>query len=409
MVFFSAETTEENEEKKTYHLVAKLLMPDASMKVFNQYFKSSLREYTIYTELINNFNKILSDKLPQEPLITLPKLIYGKHTSSEYILVFENLDYAGYEMNDKRKGLNPQQLKAAVDKIARIHAVSYVFYKTTDTTKYSCFPSLQEYMNTFNVLLGGMFDGCITFLKRCKDTEELGKKIELNKSSFLEKTSSALINQYQVKCLVHGDYWNNNFMFKYTDAPEGEKTIEEVKVIDWGNSSWGPPVFDLQYLLHTSTNREVRKDHLEEVLSHYHATFTMLTTQLGHPLTNWSLADLKAEWEKSYPFGFLFGCALTQGTLSTKNPANRRKLEPSILDKPLLHPVKVVVDGMKLGVAKMLIPFSFSNTGRKMFLTVMKRMMKPLLDELLSGENEAMNSRLLGLIYEADERGLFST
>lgn len=413
VVFFSAETTEKDqanatEVKKTYHLVAKLLHQDVQIQQLHKKFKTPMKEYLIYTELINNLNKILSEKAPEEPRISLPELIYGKCTSKDFILVMENIQYAGYEMNDKRKGLNGEQLKAAVDKIARIHAVSYVFHQTADISRYSCFPQTQEYMNTFAFLVEVMVDSCIAFLKSSKETEEIGKKIEVCRPSLFERSSTAMSAKYPVKCLVHGDYWNNNFMFKYTDTPDGQKVVEEVKVIDWGNCSWGTPMFDLQYLVHTSTNRSVRKDHLDEVLRHYHSTFIMLTTQLGSPLPSWGLEELKAEWEATYPFGFLFGCILTLSTLSTTNPANKQP-EPSVLDKPLLLPIKVLADGIKVGLAKAFLPLFTSPAGKKIIVGFMKKTLKPLSEEFKSGKNEAMNTRFLDLIYEADENGLFTT
>ncbi|KAG0714974.1 hypothetical protein GWK47_013009 [Chionoecetes opilio] len=410
VVFFSVDTTEREETsspdvKKTYHLVAKLLKENPQFKVLNKKFKIGLKEYLVYTDLISNLNNILSVKAPEVPQISLPKLIYGKCTSNEFALVMENLQHAGYEMNDKRKGFDAEQLMAAVKRIAIVHAVSSVFLQTADTSKYSCFPTAQEYMNTLNIMMGVSLEISIEFLKSSKENEELGKKIESCKSSLLEKASAALLSDYPVKCLAHGDLWNNNIMLKYSDAPDEQKIIEEVKIIDWGNTSWGPPIFDLQYLVHTSTNRAVRKENLDEVLSHYHSTFMTLTTQLGYPPGKWDLSDFKAEWEKSYPLGFLLGCCLTAGTLSTTNPANK-KPEPSILDKPLLLPLKVLVNGMKLGMFKVLMPVFMSSGGKKLFAGLLRKLLQPTLEELKSGKNEAMNTRLLELLYEADENGL---
>ncbi|KAK8382839.1 hypothetical protein O3P69_011411 [Scylla paramamosain] len=150
VIFFNVETTEKNEAnspdvKKTYSLVAKLLNEETGSRVFATKFKINLKEYLVYTDLINTFNKILTEKAPEESLISLPKLIYGKCTKNDFVLVMENVENAGYETNDKCKGLDSEQLMATVDKIARIHALSYVFCETSDTSKYLSLPRIDEY------------------------------------------------------------------------------------------------------------------------------------------------------------------------------------------------------------------------------------------------------------------------
>ncbi|XP_050693910.1 uncharacterized protein LOC126984254 isoform X2 [Eriocheir sinensis] len=411
--FFTVETTEQEESsspetKKVYHLVGKFLSQEPHSQVMNKKLKSHLKEYLVYTELIPAMNNMLNEKAPEEPKISYPELIYGKCKGQDFVLVMENLQYAGCEMNDKRKGLDDEHLKAAVDQIARVHALSYVLCQTADVSKYSCFPSVGEHISIFIAMMGVMVDNCVRFLTSFEKTQELGNKLKSCQSILLEKLSASVVDDFPIKCLVHGDFWNNNFMFKYAAASDEQKIIEEVKLIDWGNASWGPPVFDLQYLVHTSTTRTTRKDHLDEVLSQYHETFMRLTTHLGHPPANWSIEQLKSEWNKTYSYGFLVGCTLTQGTLSTTNPANKKN-EPSVLDKPMLFPIKFVVDGMTMGAAKLLSPLLLSGGGKKFIVSFMKKIMKPILEELKSGKNEAMNTRLLDLVYEADEKGLLTT
>lgn len=419
VIFFNVETTEKNEAnspdvKKTYSLVAKLLNEETGSRVFATKFKINLKEYLVYTDLINTFNKILTEKAPEESLISLPKLIYGKCTKNDFVLVMENVENAGYETNDKCKGLDSEQLMATVDKIARIHALSYVFCETSDTSKYLSLPRIDEYFDIIIIMIEGMLENTIDFLKSSKETEELGKKIKLSLPSLKERTFNLMSSNSLFKCIIHGDFWNNNFMFKYADTPDEQRIIEDIMVIDWGNSSWGVPLFDLQYLIYSSTQRCIRKEHLDKALSHYHSTFTTITTKLGCPLSNWGLTELKTDWEKGYPVGFLLSCTLVLGTLSTTNPFSKRQIsEPSILDKPFLLPVTVLLDAMKLGMAKVFMALTFSLREKQLFKKVMKMAMKklmtPILEELKSGKNEAMNTRILDLIYEADENGLFST
>jgi thiamine kinase-like enzyme len=64
--------------------------------------------------------------------------------------------------------------------------------------------------------------------------------------------------------LCHGDLWINNLMFKY----EAEKPIE-CKIIDFQLTRFAPPAMDLATFVYSSSNREFRKIHLNEILKIY--------------------------------------------------------------------------------------------------------------------------------------------
>ncbi|XP_069936207.1 uncharacterized protein [Cherax quadricarinatus] len=442
-----------------HHLAAKFYSLDLMNREMNKRMNTGQKEYLVYTKIIKELNEFQADRASEEPRITIPQLIYGRCTGNENVLLMENLKIHGYNTFDKRKGLDFEHLKVTIEHIARVHALSHAFYRENDfRNKYPCFRPTLEYLKTFKPLASAMLNITIAFFRTLSDKRDVTQRLEACKQRLLDKYSAILLDGEDIMCLNHGDYWINNIMYKHkspvaqashedsqtlashkatqlshedsqeghnisqtshntsqtlasqqvSQAHESHQEIETLKIIDWGTSSWGNPMFDLQYLLYTSTTRAVRNAHLDHLLHLYHSTFTKLAAKLGSPAASWSYIQFKLEWERTSVIGFLSGCALTLGTLSTSNPVNKVP-QPSYLDKPFLLPVKVIADGLKLGMAKLLFPLLEKPIGESISKNMLRHTFQPILQELLSGQNEIMNKRLTDLICEADEKGIFST
>ncbi|KAK8749794.1 hypothetical protein OTU49_015545, partial [Cherax quadricarinatus] len=434
------------------HLVAKFYSFDIMSREINKRMSTGQKEHLIYTKIIKELNEFQADRARDEPKISIPHLIYGRCTGNENVLLMENLKIHGYNTFDKRKGLDFEHLKACIEQIARIHALSHVFYRDKNfRNKYHCFQSTSEHLMYIKPIVAAMLDSIIAFLRTQNDKKDVTRKLEACKQSILDKYSAILLDRESITCLNHGDYWINNIMYRYKNpvaqgshedsqasqedsqtlashedswathrdsqeghsqrvfhAHESHQEIEALKIIDWGNSSWGKPMFDLQYILYTSTTRTIRNAHLDHLLHLYHSTFTKLVAKLGSSAASWSYEQFKLEWERTCTVGFLFGCIMTLGTLSTSNPVNKAS-QPSFLDKPILLPVKVIVDGIKLGMARLLLPLLEKPIGEFLIKNTFHHTFKPIHEELCSGQNEIMNTRLMDLICEADEKGIFST
>lgn len=66
--------------------------------------------------------------------------------------------------------------------------------------------------------------------------------------------------------VLHGDAWQNNFMFRYDDRG---KPVD-VMLLDWQLSQCASPVIDLSLFIFCSTTKILRDDHFEEFLKVYH-------------------------------------------------------------------------------------------------------------------------------------------
>ena len=110
-------------------------------------------------------------------------------------------------------------------------------------------------------------------------------------------------NSGPLVCIVHGDYWSNNILFKYeSNEQKTEPTTPHIKpiamkMVDFQICRISHPMSDILYFLYISTMPQLRKLELENWLKLYFTTlvddFKLLQIDLGE--YGWSsfLADYK--------------------------------------------------------------------------------------------------------------------
>jgi hypothetical protein len=107
--------------------------------------------------------------------------------------------------------------------------------------------------------------------------------------------------------ICHGDCWNNNFLFRYSQA----RQVEEVRLLDLQVARYASPATDILHFLYTSTQADIRKRHYDQLLRIYHSTLntTVRRLMVGSPYEKTEvfmpLKQLKDELEKHRLYGFL--------------------------------------------------------------------------------------------------------
>jgi hypothetical protein len=118
----------------------------------------------------------------------------------------------------------------------------------------------------------------------------------------------------QFCAILHGDCWNNNFMFLYDKAGK----LETMKMVDYQLMRYGCIVHDLVYFLYSSTSPEMRKEHLRELQEYYHSHLVLYLTKLGYSESVYSFESFKKDFDDCYAFGYITGTFIAQIILSEK-------------------------------------------------------------------------------------------
>ena len=281
--------------------------------------------------------------------------------------------------------------------MAYLHATSYAFSQTQDfLDKYPAFklePAIVGIMSGIGqVVIEGLqsalqgkeeeFPGLLAALTSNKDAL-VGKMIDAYNVSRKET----------VMCLCHGDFWTNNIMFKYDE----EGAIQDFAMIDWGNVGWRSSVLDLQYLIYSSTQHDLRKDHLQEVQMLYYNTFTSAATNLGAALPHWHFEDFLTEWRNKAVISMIFGVIVNLVTLS----AFGRKFQRGTLTTGFTSWLKT-----KLGGVMVSIMYKLESLMVKLTCMSFRTEWKSCFDELASTNNPEMTTRVMNLVMEAFQAGV---
>jgi thiamine kinase-like enzyme len=104
-------------------------------------------------------------------------------------------------------------------------------------------------------------------------------------------------------CVLHGDCWMNNIMFKQ-DPVTGK--VLDAKFIDLQIVRFGSPVLDLLYFLYSCTSNDFRQEHEKDILQTYVNAFN---TEANETPDLMHLEKLQAEFERARYFGVTMAMA----------------------------------------------------------------------------------------------------
>lgn len=114
-------------------------------------------------------------------------------------------------------------------------------------------------------------------------------------------------------CILHGDFWNNNMLFKYADEAQqgGSESTDNIpvslKLIDFQLSRVGHPVTDILYFMYASAKPEVRQHHMHGLLRHYFDTLTADLQLFGVALHYYTWQDFLNDYKKRSLMALFFG------------------------------------------------------------------------------------------------------
>ena len=121
-----------------------------------------------------------------------------------------------------------------------------------------------------------------------------------------------------IACILHGDFWNNNMLFKYEKNSEGTTVPVSLRLIDFQISRIGHPLSDILYFLYTSAMPETREKHMQDLLCHYFNTLTASLKELDIVLTNYTWEDFLSDYKKKSLQWFFMGAMVMSMVLNKK-------------------------------------------------------------------------------------------
>lgn len=309
-------------------LICKLPPSDrARREMFNScvVFERELYAYNTVLPLLTKFQE---DKGISRDLgfFQYPKC-YGTHAdkeNEEYALVLEDLKANGYQMWNRNEKLDFEHASLALTELGKFHALSFVLRDQR--------PELLKQFKTLKadtLLKMAGHELSIPFwesiyktaMETLNDNEtELKEKISRLPSDYLDRMRSCLAEDSAEPfgVLNHGDFWNNNKMYKYTN---GNKKPQALCLIDWQLTQFCSPAIDLAYFLFSSTESELRAQHFWDMIQVYYDSLARTVRELGSdPELLFKFEDLRAQLQRFAQYGLVTSPMLVQ--IMTISPDN---------------------------------------------------------------------------------------
>ncbi|KAK3873154.1 hypothetical protein Pcinc_021792 [Petrolisthes cinctipes] len=213
------------------------------------------------------------------------------------VILLEDLRPQGYQMFDRRRGLDVAHITLILKELGRLHASSRLLQaKTPDqdlsVTHDFLVPDIvaDESMG-YRDVFDRQLDQSIELLERFGGYERSIAWVKSLKLEFV-KLMKKHLGRSKYNGVCHGDCWNNNVLFRYND--DGEPV--EVMLLDLQINRLSSPVTDLIYLMYTSLNGEVRIPNLNTFLDTYYDTFNTVMETAGMDMIFTRSELLKEFW-----------------------------------------------------------------------------------------------------------------
>ncbi|KAL1509554.1 hypothetical protein ABEB36_004268 [Hypothenemus hampei] len=270
-------TAKQNKETKNFNVVMKYGKPSEEIRKEFPIREAFKREILTYRTIFQKFRELESQHNVKIIDTLFPKYFGGHIYDNQEVLLLQNMTKLDYQIHDRFHPFNLDHLKLSFENYERKS-----FLKRNEEDVFSVLQSKGE----------------VDMIR------EFRKKIPNGYRENLVRTEKA--NEKAV--LIHGDCWNNNFMFKYNDSNKMKPAA--MVFIDLQMAELQSPAIDLTSHLYSTASQE-ELNHTSELISVYYESLSSTMRQLGSdPEIVFPYNELLRQWKKYSLVGLLLGTIL---------------------------------------------------------------------------------------------------
>lgn len=289
----------------TLELVAKLLPPTKFLCEVINIDVTFRKEVNAYTLVFPEFYRLQRGReIPESEILDVfPKLYGGRinrhgdrneKADETALLLLENLKISGYEIGDRRNGLNLKHMELGVSQLARFHALSVALkIQKPQVFKETVLRACESFQIASQVDETGLpkwITSTMKYVKAIPQCEPYLQKIECSLIQFVKKELSP---KEPFAAFIHNDLWVNNILFQYKQ--ERTVTPTGIKFVDFQLTQFSSPAKDLIFFIYSSAMLDVIDNHYEDLVLLYHCEFTNCLSKLGCNTDPFSFQKLQEE------------------------------------------------------------------------------------------------------------------
>ncbi|XP_044263382.1 uncharacterized protein LOC123010505 [Tribolium madens] len=287
---------------KTYDLVIKSAKKSEDFRKQTPIKEAYDREIFFYSKIFPLLEEFQRQKRVPKIFSNVPKCFSVSDDVMKEAVILQNLKSEGFQLHDRKQPMNLEHVLAVVRHYGKFHALSLGLKLKKPAVFQSFGRNLGDLFGLF--LTRGDMIG--VYRKEFQHVKTLLEpEIQHKFDGFEEDLERILVGlsdeNTEPSVLLHGDCWNNNFMFKY----QGEDRSKPVEMcfLDFQLIRIGSPIIDLSYFLYCCADGEVLKN-FDLILQTYHSSFCDFLADLGcDPETLFPLKNLKEQWREFGKYG----------------------------------------------------------------------------------------------------------
>ncbi|KXJ69065.1 hypothetical protein RP20_CCG000306 [Aedes albopictus] len=315
--------SKENPAETVMTFVAKIKPVEG--KLVEEFKKSDVfdKEIFIYKNVLPKLMTVIS-KLGGAVELA-PQLIHSSDVPSN-LMVLEDLTVRGYSVENQQLGLNLEQSKMALEKLAFFHAASAVLIDQNpkDFAKFSKGTFHVDHKDKLKY-----FTDALTVVAENASTlgidSNIAAKLKALPAKALQKAIDSYCSDFHgLKVLCHGDFWTNNIMYKYNN-----NELVDAIFVDYQNCVVGSPIIDLMYFLTSSPAYDVLEKSKDELIFTYYETLALLLQRLSYKKPVPSMMTLQVDMLKHGPLEVILSLT-TAPFLRTKHAQNTPAIQPTL-------------------------------------------------------------------------------
>lgn len=342
-VMYRTKVKYQNSKKETIplSLIVKTLPEDDSPKkemLSDTFiFRTEIR---MYSETLPKMEAIL--RKYEDDTVLGAKVYYAAMKPHE-VLVFEDLVAKGYKTIQNRFP-NEEEVKKALMKIAKWHAVSYILAKedpeSVTTYNDGTFTIDLSKVDMFQTAVKDFIKHVISLDDELKPYTQIFEKLD---KVLLDKCVD-IWNAYKrgteaLFVLNHGDFHFKNMMFKHKDNEQ----LDDLMLVDFQTCYYGPSATDLIYSTYMLMDDDIRSNRRDEMIYYYFTIFTESLKKFEFKGEIPKMADLQIDLIKFRAFdtflviAFLpLVCVFNDNSVDLENVIESTDYRTKLLSNPVL-------------------------------------------------------------------------
>ncbi|XP_042872423.1 uncharacterized protein LOC122253423 [Penaeus japonicus] len=264
------------------------------------------KETGFYREIVPLLNAELQS-IGQDPLkfARCFATFTGKHSE---VIILEDLRPGGFQMFDRKKGMDKAHTTLVVKELGRLHAASKLMMGKLPYKLEEKYPFIKKDFTSFsenpdagvNSIFKSYLHNAAEIAERIGGYENVVKWLRNAAPDSINMFEEQIKSNPPFEVICHGDCWNNNVLFSYSD--EGVPT--DVRLVDLQICRKSSPATDLNYLMYTSLNGNDRRENIDSFLNSYYNSFSRVLKD-GDEDSPFTIEELKREYRNKHLFGLL--------------------------------------------------------------------------------------------------------